>query len=128
MGYINFNVDSVSMSEVLKMFEFVENIPEKATYALTAGAEAMLPYAKALSPVREGNMKRDLKVGRKKKSGKRSSVEVGVFYPDSPYAHLVEGGHGGPKAAPAHPFLEPAAEMSEAEVIDAIMDVLTNGL
>jgi len=28
----------------------------------------------------------------------------------APHAHLVEFGHGGPHAAPAHPFLRPAKE------------------
>jgi len=128
MGRIDFNVDAADMRDILRMFDSVQNVPEKATAAITEGAEIILSAAKDLSPVREGNMKRDLKIGRRKKTQDKHAVEVGVFWPDSPYAHLVEGGHGGPKPASAHPFLEVAAEMKEREVIDAVMEALKRAI
>ena len=36
------------------------------------------------------------------------------------HAHLVEFGHGGPKAAPAHPFLEPAVQSTKNAAFNAV--------
>lgn len=125
MGYINFSVDAVGMDDVLKMLDAVDNIPGRAQAALNEAAQIVLGRERDLAPVRTGELKNDLKIGRRKKSQDRSAVEVGIFYPDSPQAHLVESGHGGPKPAPAQPFMEPAIEMSEADVMDVIMAALT---
>lgn len=43
-------------------------------------------------------------------------------------AHLVEFGHGGPKPAPAHPFIRPAWEDSREACIAAIRDTLEAGI
>lgn len=43
-------------------------------------------------------------------------------------AHLVEYGHGGPKPAPAHPFIRPAWEESREACIKAIRDTLEAGI
>ena len=58
-------------------------------------------------------------------------MEVGVSYARSKakYAHLVEGGHGGPHGpAKPHPFWEPAVEATAEEAVavvqDAMMDLL----
>lgn len=125
MGYINFSVDAVGMDDVLKMLDAVDDIPGRAQAALNEAAQIVLGRERDLAPVRTGELKSDLKIGRRKKSRDRNAVEVGIFYPDSPQAHLVESGHGGPKPAPAHPFMEPAIEMSEADVMDVIMAALT---
>lgn len=37
------------------------------------------------------------------------------------YAHLVERGHGGPRAAPPHPFLGPALRQHIGELNDAFV-------
>ena len=128
MGFINFNVDAVGMDEILKTLDRVDNIPNRSQAALNEAARIVLQREKDLSPVRTGQLKSDLKIGRRKRSAARNAVEIGIFYPDSPQAHLVERGHGGPKPAPAHPFMEPAIEMSEADVMDAIMTALTREL
>lgn len=49
-------------------------------------------------------------------------AEVGVSYKTTKarYAHLVEGGHGGPHPAPAHPFFAPALAKFESQGVDAI--------
>jgi hypothetical protein len=43
-------------------------------------------------------------------------------------AHLVEFGHGGPKPAPAYPFIRPAWEESREACIAAIRDTLEAGI
>lgn len=128
MGKIDFNVDAVAMDEVLRQLDSMNNVPRMATKALTAGANIILRAAKEGAPTRTGELKAALKVGRRAKSRDRYAVEVGTFYPEAPHAHLVEHGHGGPKPAPAHEFLAPAVDSTEAEVIDAVMEELMKGL
>jgi len=128
MGHINFNVDAASMNDVVRQLDAVGNLGQHATKALTAGAEIVLRAAKESAPVRTGELKGALKIGRRKKTRDRYAVEVGTFYPEAAHAHLVERGHGGPKPAPAHPFLEPAVESTEDAVVDAIMEELMRGL
>lgn len=128
MGRIDFNVDAVSMNEVVRQLDAVGNLSRHATKALTAGAEIVLRVAKENAPVRTGELKGALRVGRRAKSRDRYAVEVGTFYPEAAHAHLVERGHGGPKPAPPHPFMEPAVESTEDEVIDAVMEELMRGL
>jgi len=42
--------------------------------------------------------------------------------------HLVEGGHGGPKAAPPHPFLEPAFNAQLGAAKAAMADKARQGI
>ncbi len=44
------------------------------------------------------------------------------------YAHLVELGHGGPYAAPAHPFLRPAFDGQKATMLAAYFAAVRKGL
>ena len=128
MGSIRFEADAVGMSEILKDLDAVGDLPRTAAKALRAGAEVLLPAARDLAPVRTGELKGALKIGRRTKVRDRYAVEVGAFHGDAPHAHLVERGHGGPKPAPAYPFMEPAVEMKEQEILDAIMGELMKGL
>ena len=128
MGRINFNVDSVSMREVLDELDFQGRLNSTAPRALQAGAEALLPYMQRRAPVRTGQMKAALGVGRRRRAKGQESSEVGAFHATAPHAHLVERGHGGPKPAQAHPFMQPAVEEAEEAVVNAIMAALTEGL
>ena len=58
-------------------------------------------------------------------------IEVGISYKrhrKSRHAHLVEGGHGGPRPAKPHPFWEPAVEAHYDEATQAleetVMDII----
>jgi hypothetical protein len=51
-------------------------------------------------------------------AGKTGSAAGGRVIVPSKYGHLVEFGHGGPKAAPAHPFMIPSAESERANYLD----------
>ena len=128
MGNIDFNVDAVGMKEILNRIDAVGNVPRCATKALNAGARVVLRAAKDLAPIRTGKLKGALKVGRRKKNRDAYDIEVGVFGGEVGYAHWVHGGHGGPKPAPPNPFLETAADMTEREAIDAIMEELMRGI
>lgn len=124
MGRIDLNVDAIGMNEVIARLDRVSELQRAGPRALNAGAKIVLNAARDLAPVRSGELKKSLKVGRRKKTADRTVVEVGTFYPNAPHAHLVEHGHGGPRPAPSHPFLQPAAEMSEDAVQQAVLEEL----
>lgn len=128
MGRINMNVDAASLNDVVRRLDKLDVLPQYAQQAMQKGAEIVLEAAKARAPVRTGQLQKALKVGRRAKTLNSYAVEVGAFHGDAPHAHLVEYGHGGPKPAPAHPFLEPAAESVSDEVADLIMAELLKGL
>ena len=131
MGRIRLNIDSADMNRLLEEIEITESVSKRVGRALTAGAEIVVARAKALVPVRSGRLHDSLKVGRRKKTRDTWNVEAGSFYDSNPYAphaHLVEYGHGGPRPAPPHAFLNPAMEDVENEVNAVIMEELMKGL
>ena len=70
--------------------------------------------AKARVNVVTGNLKKSIKA-------KKSKFEDGgwITQATAPHAWLVEHGHGGPKPAPAHPYLRPALDANIAAARDA---------
>lgn len=122
------STDSMDMQAVLSELDRLGELKGATNKALRAGAAVVLAEAQNRAPVRTGKLKKALKIGRKASRGSENAVEVGAFYGDAPHAHLVEGGHGGPRPAPAHPFLQPAAEAKEQEVYNAIMEELKKSL
>lgn len=124
MGRIS--ADVVGLDEVLNMLDQQGMLEERVPTALKKGAKVICKVAISKAPVRTGELKRSIRVGRRKKSA-GDAIEVGVFYPDAAHAHLVEHGHGGPKPAPAYPFLEPAADETMDEVYDEILKELMRG-
>lgn len=125
MGHISLRVDRSAINDVVRQLDAVGELCVRAPEALMAGAEVLLPVAEAAAPVRSGRLQKTIAI-RKRGYGTSVSVEVGAI--NSPVAHLVEGGHGGPKPAPAHPFLEPAAQSVEEQVNDAILAKLLEGM
>lgn len=124
MGRIS--ADVVGLDEVLNMLDQQGMLVERVPTALKKGAKVICRVAISKAPVRTGELKRSIRVGRRKKSA-RDAVEVGVFYPDAAHAPLVEHGHGGPKPAPAYPFLEPSVDETMDEVYNEILKELTRG-
>lgn len=118
-------LDKGAIDEVIRELDAVGELEARAPQALMAGANVLLPAAQGAAPVRSGRMKGTIGI-RKRGYGAGVSVEVGAI--NSPVAHLVEQGHGGPKPAPAHPFLEPAASSVEDAVLAAIKEELLKGL
>lgn len=124
MGQINFSFDNAAMAGILAQLDAVGELGYVAPQALQAGAEVLMPIMREKAPERSGTLKGSIKIGRRN----GSSIAVGSFHGDAPHAHLVERGHGGPKPAPPHPFMEPAVQETEDQVIDAIMEELTKRL
>lgn len=124
MGHVNLNVDAVDMEDVIKTLDRFDLLPSRSMKALEEGAKILLAEEKRLVPLGTHRLHDSLKIGRRKKARSRTAVEVGAFYPDTSIAHLVEHGHGGPKSAGAHPYIEPAIE----NVGDAVTGAITKEL
>lgn len=96
--------------------------------ALDAGAQVietrMIDNASSDPSPRSGRLRSSIK---SKKNGK-SSVSVGIWSSDAPYAYPVEFGHGGPHPAPAHPFLRPAFDEGKEEAYAEIRGALDRAL
>lgn len=123
MGRISFNVDAIDVVDLLREIDKIDVPRRDVRRALEAGAEVLAAEAPRHVNERTGELKDSIRVGRRKKSG-ADAVEVGVFYPDAPYAHLVERGHGGEKAAPAHPFMGAAVEAKGDAAMKAVTEAL----
>ena len=121
MGAINLSV--IDMDAVARALDVAERPAQKARQALRAGAEVLLPIIQANTPVRTGKMAAAVAI-----TEKGDTVQVGVPHDQIHYAHLVERGHGGPKPAPAHPFLAPSLEQGREAAVQAIMAVLTSDM
>lgn len=127
MGQIRFSADSVGLEDILTRLDRMGVLANRSDKALKAGAEVVLGEVQKLVPVRSGALKRAQRV-KKRTRGGYSAIEVGSFYPDAPHAHLVDRGHGGPKPAPAHPYLTTAADNVGEEACQAIIDELNRAL
>ena len=122
----NISMTTSGVPEVLTLLDRAGAAPEAAAKALMAGAEALLPKLRDAAPVRTGEHIRDrMEIKMKTRAGQPAAM-VGVW--DEPVAYYVEYGHGGPHPASAHPYMEPAEEAAEDEVMDAIMAVLEQEL
>lgn len=124
MGRITMKLDRGTISDVARELDAIGELETRAPAALRAGANVLLPAAIAAAPVRSGRMKGTVGI-RERGYGSGKAVEVGAI--NSPVAHLVEAGHGGPKPAPPHPWLAPAAESVEDQVVEAIAEALLGG-
>src|SRR5262245_57422587 len=56
------------------------------------------------------------------------TVIAGVDRKKAPHAHLVEYGHGGPHAAPAYPYLRPAASAARPGIITVTQNAVRETL
>lgn len=61
---------------------------------------------------------------RKKELGNPEAVGTSRLRQPTRYSHLIEKGHGGPKPAPAHPFLGPAMRQNLAVAEQLIFEAV----
>ena len=73
-----------------------------------------------------GNLKSGVKYYVETHSDAPTEITVGVSYTRTRahHAHLVEGGHGGPHPARAHPFWQPAVQAHGTEAVNALINEL----
>lgn len=124
----SFNIEMLGLEGVKEMLDKQGKLEEKIPTALRKGANVVCKVAVSKAPVRTGTLKSSIRVGKHKRSGPYV-IEVGLFYPDiaNAYAHMVEFGHGGPKPALEHPFMEPAAEEAGDIAYSVILKELMRG-
>lgn len=126
MANINFEVRG--FGELIKHLDQYDPAIRKAKRrAMRAGADVLLKQMleNAEPHRRSGLLSSKIRI-RARSSG--DAIDVGVFGNEAPHAHLVEHGHGGPKPAPAYPFMETAYHSTEDEVTDAILRTLEEEL
>jgi len=96
--------------------------------ALEDGAEIIRAEAEANAPYDGSSMghhlKDNIKLSDVKRRGSSTEIQVGIDYKKVKHGHLVEFGHGGPKPAPAHPFMRPAFDTKKGEALHAIRETL----
>lgn len=127
-----FTIDPVKEMELLGT-RIEQNIMRKA---IRAGAKEVAPTvsSKASAHVRSGWLVKSIwtKISTRVKGvvaaiiGARRGVEgeyKGEKVVPAKYAYLVEGGHAGPKPAPAYPILEDALNETKAAYIAKVTQV-----
>lgn len=106
--------------------------------ALNKAARRLVRAAKDRVPKRTGALKKSLGFRLRTyksnvlaivgpRSGFRTEVD-GKPYDPIKVAHLVEMGHGGPRPAPAHPFLRPAFDATVKSNLALIAEELRKGI
>lgn len=98
-------------------------VGEKVKRVLMGGALMVRDEVRDMAPQGEtGNLKRGVfaAYGREDKP----DVLVGMNYRIAPHAHLVEFGHGGPNAAPPHPYFRPGIAAAKPLAIRSIAEGL----
>lgn len=123
-----------------KMHQLPLRLQKKhARAAVAKAARRLVKAAKQKCPQRTGQLRKSLgfkprtyKAGVFAIVGPRSGFatvdENGKKHDPKKIAHLVEGGHGGPRAAPAHPFLRPAFDETSQSNIALIAAELARGV
>lgn len=123
------NMDIDGIGSILDKIELLGlNMDKTEDEALNAAAKPILESAKQNielnKSIRTGKLLKSMKLSKPRKG---SYKYISVFTKD-PVAHLVELGHGGPKPAPAHPFLGPAFENNKNLVKEIIIEKLRAAL
>jgi len=76
-------------------------------------------------------MLRKTKAGKLRVATKKTMDQAKKRHVPGNVAHLVEGGHGGPQPAPAHPWMEPAfkasARAAEQKAVAKLMEMINKG-
>ena len=93
--------------------------------------EQMKQNASSNPSPRSGKLRGALNTGNAAKSGS-ASITIGVhrkdWSGDEYYPAYVEFGHGGPRPAPAHPFVRPAIDAKADEAISVLVEKVAQAL
>jgi HK97 gp10 family phage protein len=119
MGFAELQDDLMDMAVRLSG-ELGGNYAKTVESILNEAAQPVLDAALRFAPVRSGRLRGAIALGKviKRKNGSGYSIKIGVNKDqtaNAPHAHLVEFGHGGPKPAPPHPFMQPAYDTTKEQ-------------
>ena len=127
MGRIYINTERLDSVEAMlqKLIDTEDIVLEQKV--LPAGADVLLNAVRDQAPQRSDGRHIKKKLETRIKSGPDGPwALVGVWASgeEEPVAYFVEYGHAGPKPAPPHPYMAPAAEQAEVAVMEAVMNAL----
>lgn len=135
--------DSDLRDLVRRLSVFADKMKKKiASDAMYAGAKYDLEKAKALVPVKTGNLKKSLAVRRKTTRQDVGAVVLArrsKAFPGGYYSHLVEKGHKIFRVTrnkqkvyigyfSGHPFMRPAVEQNYEAIIEKIKEAASKGI
>ena len=125
-----FGVRLDGMKELEKEFdELMREAPDLADKAVRKGAEVVLEKEREQlapgsgHPYATGDLAGKLTI----RMGK-GQARIGAFGRHAAKGCWIEFGHGGPRPAPAHPFMEPAWIGAQDEALEAIADAVKEAL
>ncbi len=134
---------SIDLVGDVKLLHKFKQLPQKiqnkhARRGVAKAARRLVAAAKQKCPKQTGQLKKSLgyrpktyKSGPLAIVGPRTGFRIvvnGKPHDPAKIAHLVENGHGGPHAAPAHPFLRPAMDETSAANMALIAEEIRRGL
>ena len=96
---------------------------ERAKGKIKGALRPLTDDAKARIHSLSGHLRDSIETRVETYADRPTQIEVGISYKrhkEARHAHLVEGGHGGPRPAPPHPFWEPAVLAHGEEAVEAL--------
>ena len=119
--------DFERMAQVAEPAQIRSTLEEAAQPIL----EQMKQNASSNPSPRSGKLRGALNTGNAGKGGS-ASITIGVhrkdWSGDEYYPAYVEFGHGGPRPAPAHPFVRPALDAKADEAINMLVEKVSQAL
>ena len=119
--------DFERMAQVAEPAQIRSTLEEAAQPVL----EQMRQNASSNPSPRTGKLRAALGTGNAGKKG-AASITIGVhrkdWSGDEYYPAYVEFGHGGPRPAPAHPFVRPAIDAKADEAITVLVEKVAQAL
>lgn len=110
------SIEVVGLDELLSSLNSmaVEDIPKTIAATVYGIASDLRKRVRSRVPVKSGSLKKSIRVKRRKSTPMKPVVDLWFDPKGGWYWRLVEHGHGGPVASPAHPFVAPSVEEARA--------------
>lgn len=110
------SIEVVGLDELLSSLNSmaVEDIPKTIAATVYGIASDLRKRVRSRVPVKSGDLKKSVRVKRRRSTKMNPIVDLWFEPKTGWYWRLVEHGHGGPVASPAHPFLAPSVEEARA--------------
>lgn len=110
------SVEVIGLDELISSLNSlaVEDIPKTIAATVYGIASDLRKRVRSRVPIKSGDLKKSVRVKRRKSTPMKPVVDLWFDPKTGWYWRLVEHGHGGPVASPAHPFVAPSVEEARA--------------
>lgn len=131
-AFVGMGADVSGTDIILSDLEKMVPTDTEVDEALQAGAEVVAESMKKFAPEKSGAMKKAIKPGNVRWGSKGRTITVGVHRRDIKlknneyYPAYVNYGHGGPRPAPPHPFIQPGYDTASDKAYTAIKQTVIN--